>query len=95
MKANDNLILGRVPKTRLLRELQAPSGAVKADFEVFLHGVPSDKAKLGRLGNALKDWPKRGESQGKSHGLLVAIVSQKQTRPREAREFHICAHLVA
>jgi hypothetical protein len=40
---------------------------------------PSDKAKLGRLGNALKHWSKRGESQGKSHGLLVAIESQECT----------------
>ena len=30
-------------------------GAMKAEFELFLHGIPSNKAILGRLGGALQD----------------------------------------
>jgi hypothetical protein len=45
-------------------------------FEVILHGMSSNKAKLGKFGYALQDWPKRGESQGKSKGHFVAIESQ-------------------
>ena len=50
----------------LLGKNYTPSGARQEIFEVFLHEKPSNKANLDRLDNALKDWSKCGESQGKS-----------------------------
>ena len=46
--------------------------------------MPSNKAKLGRLNNALKDWSKRGESQGKPYGRFVALECQLFTNRQAA-----------
>ena len=67
--------VGKGEMDRPLTGYQAPSGADQANFEVFFHEILSNKTKLGRLDNDLKDWSKSCESQEKSYGRFVAIES--------------------